>query len=343
MSDFAPDAGDGLSALLGHLVEVGASDLYLKAGSPHRVRIEGRLEPTPFTAPEPAALDHLVRSLLPADRDEELASSGAVDFAVGVSGVGRFRVHVYRQRGTFAVVIRQVVPGIPAWDKLGLPPVVDRLAAEGAGLVLVAGPAGSGKTTTLNALVDHLNEHRAVQIVTVEDPIEHLHSDKLAMVSQLEVGSDTPSMAEGLRRVQRQAPDVVAASAIADLESLQAALAAVDSGQLVLATVATISATDTVARLVERFPPHLQDQSRNQLATSLRAVLSQRLLERADGRGRVAAVEILVATPKVVDCLRQTGGEAGIPQLIADGRYHGMQSFDLALFSLCREGLVSLG
>ena len=333
---------DGLAPLLSHLVEVRGSDLFLKAGCVPRVRIDGRLQAIPFAAPDPAAIDQLVRMLLPGSREDELAVSGATDFAVGVSGVGRFRVHVYRQRGTLGVVIRQVLPGIPTWERLGLPPIVDKLAAEGSGLVLVTGPAGSGKTTTLNAIVDHINEHRAVHIVTIEDPIEYLHTDKQSMVSQREVGSDTPSMAEGLHRALRQAPDVLVVGHLDDLDTLQAALGAVASGQLVLATVATTSARETITRLIERFAPHLQGQARHQLASAVRGVLSQRLLERADGRGRTAAVEVLMATPKVEDCIRQDGGEAGLAQLIADGRYHGMQGFDQALFALCREGLVSL-
>jgi twitching motility protein PilT len=260
-----------------------------------------------------------------------------------VSGLGRFRVHAYRQRGSLAVVFRRVLPGIPSWDQLGLPPVVERLGAEGPGLVLVTGPSGSGKTTTLNAVVDHINATRAAYIVTIEDPIEFLHADKQSLVSQREVGTDTGVVSDGLRRAARQGPDVLVASELPDLPSLQAALDAAATGVLVLATMTTGSATETVMSLVEQFPVAQQRQARHQVAGVLRAIVSQRLLERADGKGRIAAVEVLISTPKVAECIDHPDRLGDLDRLIIDGRYHGMQTFDQALFGLANDGLVSVG
>jgi twitching motility protein PilT len=241
-----------------------------------------------------------------------------------------------------AIVFRRVLPGIPAWEQLGLPPVDERLTPETGGLVLITGPAGSGKTTTLNALVDRVNESRAAQIITIEDPIEFLHADKQSLVSQREVGSDTVSLVEGMRRATRQGADVIMVSDLPDLAALQVALDAAATGALVLSTLPTTGAADTVARIVEPFPEHQKRQTRRQLASVLRGIISQRLLERADGHGRVPAVEVVVNTPKVAECIEAADRGNDLARLIADGRYHGMQTFDQSLFDLARDGLVSL-
>jgi twitching motility protein PilT len=337
-----PPRTDGLAQLLGHLVDAHGSDLFVKAGSSPRMRVNGKLVATPFAPPEPAHIDRLVQSLLPVGKADELAAHGEVDFAIGVSGLGRFRVHAYRQRGSLAVVFRSVLPGIPTWEQLGLPPIVEKLVGEGSGLVLVTGPAASGKTTTLNALVDHVNASRAAHIVTIEDPIEFLHADKQSLVSQREVGADTNEMADGLRRATRQGPDVLVASQIADLPALEAVLDAAATGVLVLGAMSTTSAADTVARIVEQFPVNQQQQARHQLATVLRAIVSQRLLERADGKGRTAALEVLISTPKVAECIDRPDNNGDLAKLLVDGRYHGMQTFDQSLFALAKDGLVSV-
>jgi twitching motility protein PilT len=241
-----------------------------------------------------------------------------------------------------AIVFRRVLPGIPAWQQLGLPPVDERLTPETGGLVLITGPAGSGKTTTLNALVDRVNESRAAQIITIEDPIEFLHADKQSLVSQREVGSDTVSLVEGMRRATRQGADVIMVSDLPDLAALQVALDAAATGALVLSTLPTTGAADTVARIVEPFPEHQKRQARRQLASVLRGVVSQRLLERADGHGRIPAVEVVVNTPKVAECIESPDRGNDLARLIADGRYHGMQTFDQSLFDLARDGLVSV-
>jgi twitching motility protein PilT len=331
-----------LQELLQYLMEVRGSDLYVKVGTAPHVRIDGRLQAAPFPPVELVDSESLAVEIVPPARAAELAEHGELDYALSVSGVGRFRVHLYRQRGSLAIVFRRVIPGIPSWERLGLPPVVEKLAGEPHGLLLVTGPAGSGKTTTVNALIDHINEHRAAHIITIEDPVEYLHTDKQSIISQREIGTDTHDPAAALRRALRQGPDVLAVSELADLETVQAALAAASTGHLVIATLPTQSATETITRLIDFFPPYQHKQVRHLLASSLRAVISQRLLERADGKGRTAAVEVLVNTPKVYDCILDADRQSALERILAEGEYHGMQTFDQALFALFKDGMVSL-
>jgi twitching motility protein PilT len=331
-----------LQELLQYLMEMRGSDLYVKAGAPPHVRIDGRLHMAPFAPIDVGQARLLAEDVVPAHRATDLEQNGEVDFALSVSGVGRFRVHVYRQRGSLALVFRRVMQGIPTWEQLGMPSVIERVISEARGLVLVTGPAGCGKTTTMNALVDHINESRAAHIVTIEDPVEYLHTDKQSIISQREVGTDTFDIADAVRRALRQGPDVLVVSDVPDLETLEAVLAASATGHLVLATLPTASAAETISWLVEFYPPHQHKQARHLLASALRAVISQRLLERADGKGRTAAVEILVNTPKVYDCIVNPDREAALARIVAEGEYHGMQTFDQALFSLFKDGLVSL-
>ena len=331
-----------LQELLQYLMEMRGSDLYVKVGAPPHVRIDGRLQPAPFPPVDVAQTQALADEIVPRNRAEELEERGDLDYALSVSGVGRFRVHLYRQRGSLAIVFRRVVPGIPSWERLGLPPVVERLAAEESGLILVTGPAGSGKTTTINALIDHINDNRAAHIITIEDPVEYLHTDKQSIISQREVGTDTHDAADAVRRALRQGPDVLVVSVLADLETIEAVLAAASTGHLVLATLPTQNAAETINRVIDFYPPHQQKQARHLLASSLRAVISQRLLERADGKGRTAAVEVLINTPKVYDCIVDVDRGSALERIVAEGEYHGMQTFDQALFTLFKDGLVSL-
>jgi twitching motility protein PilT len=331
-----------LSALLQHAMEVQGSDLYVKVGAPPQVRIDGRLQAAPFPTVEPADTETLTEDLVSPSRRIELDERGQVDLALSVSGIGRFRVHVYRQRGSLAIVFRRVLPGIPAWDRLGMPPIIERVAAEGGGLVVVAGPAGSGKTTTVNAVIDYINENRCAHIVTIEDPVEYLHPDKQSIISQREVGTDLADQAEGVHRSLRQSPDVLFVSDIGSRETMDGVLAAAGTGHLVLTTMATTSASDTLRRLLDFYPPHQQEAARQDIGRALRIVISQRLLERADGRGRTPAVEVLVNTPKVYECIVDPGRDAALERLVAEGQYYGMQSFDQALFTLYKDGMVSL-
>src|SRR5947208_9228146 len=221
------------------------------------------------------------------------------DFAHSVSGLGRFRVNVFRQRGSVGLVFRRVLPGIPSFETLGLPSVVRRLAEEPRGMVLVTGPTGSGKTTTIAAMIDHINETKGVNVVTIEDPIEVLHADKKAIINQREIGTDTNDYATAMRRVLRQDPDAIFIGEMRDPETVWAALAAAETGHLVLSTLHTTNATETVNRIVDFFPPFQQKQVRLTLASSLRGVISQRLLERADGSGRIPATHVLVTTAPI--------------------------------------------
>ncbi len=330
-----------MQELLQHLMEVRGSDLHVKAGAAPHVRVDGRLHATPFAAVEPDRIAEMANEIMPAARAEEFAKSGEADFAYSVFGLGRFRVNVYRQRGSVGLVVRRVVPGIPSWDELGLPLSVERIADEQRGLIIVAGPTGSGKTTTVNAIIDRINGTRAVHILTIEDPIEYLHTDKCAIISQREIGTDTASFREAMRRALRQGPDVVYIGELSDVETLGAALSAAETGHLVLSTMGTTTAAETVARLVDFFPPIQQKQARHALAGSLRAVIAQRLLERADGKGRIAAVEVLVNTAKMYECIADPDRQSALDRVIAEGDYYGMQTFDQALLHLLTEGMVS--
>jgi twitching motility protein PilT len=327
--------------LLAHVVEVRASDLHIKVGSVPHVRVDGRLEVAPFDAATPADTERIAFALMPKDRAEEFLAHSDADFAHSVSGVGRFRVNVYRQRGSIGLVLRRVLPGVPTIESLGLSNAVRRLAEEQNGLILITGPTSSGKTATAAAVVDHVNVSRAATIVTIEDPIEVLHADKQSLVIQREVGTDTSDYADAMRRVLRQDPDVIFVSELRDADIAWSALTAAQTGHLVVATMPTVNAIETIDRLIDFFPPFQHRQVRQTLASTLRGIISQRLLERADGRGRVAAMEILVATSRVHDALADpVAGD--LEALMAEGEYHGMQTFDQSLFELCKDGLVSM-
>lgn len=328
--------------LLQYLLDERGSDLLVKVGSPPCLRRNGRLERTTLTALKPDDIEQLAAELLTADKAAEFQSSGETDLAYSVPGLGRFRVNVYRQRGSVSLAIRRVVPGAPAIADLGVPQIVADLAAQRDGLVVVAGPAASGKTTTAAAMIDHINASQARHIVTVEDPIEVLHADKEAVVSQREVGSDTPHVADALRRISRQDADVVMVSDLPDADAVKEAFAVAAAGRLVIAVLNTLSATDTITWMIDRFPPHQQGSARSLLGRVLRGVICQRLVDRADGRGRVAVVESLVGTHKVRDAIIDGGDPSVLERLMADGEYHGMATFDQSLFQLFHEEYVSL-
>ncbi len=333
-----------LSELLRHVVEQRASDLHLKAGSRPYLRIDGHLTETPFDVLGPADTERLAYAVLPPTRADEFARHGEADFAYGSgeAGAGRFRVNVFRQRNTVALVLRRVLPGTPSFDALGLPPAVRRLTEEPRGLVLVTGPTGSGKTTTIAAMIDSINETQAKHIVTIEDPIEVLHADKRSLVNQREIGTDTEDYAVALKRVLRQDPDVIFIGEMRDPETVGAALTAANTGHLVFSTLHTVNATETVNRIVDFFPPHQQRQARLSLAGSLRGIVSQRLLERVDGKGRIPAVEVLVATGRAFDKIVDPDETHELEQIIAEGEYYGMQTFDQSLFGLYKNGLIGL-
>ena len=331
-----------LADLLHHLIDQRGSDLLVKVGSRPHLRVDGRLQATQFEQMGPTEIEELVAELLPAAKAEELIDNGEVDVAHSVAGLGRFRVNVYRQRGSLGLAVRRVVPGAPAIGELHLPPVIERLAGEPHGLVIVTGAPASGRTTTVAGIIDHVNANRAAHIVTLEDPIEVLHEDKQSLVSQREIGADTASLLSGIRRAGRQNADVIFVDEIRDAEVAAAALSEAASGRLVITTMSTLSTGETVRRLLELFPADQQVPARRALATLLRGIVAQRLLDRADGRGRVPAVEVMLGTAKVEDAIAVGADDIELAQLVREGEYHGMQTFDQALFQLYKDNLIGV-
>ena len=324
------------------LVECGGSDLHCKVGSPPRVRIDGALRKlqTRDLTPEDTAL--MVSEVLRPDLVEEFHRTNEADFAYSVSGVGRFRVNAFRSRSSCGLVFRRVSIGAIPLADLGLPPVLASLAMEPRGLVLVTGPTGSGKTTTLAGMVDHVNASRECHVVTIEDPIEVLHFDKLAMVNQREVRVDTEDFVTAMRAAMRQDPDVILVGEMRDHETVKAALAAAETGHFVMSTLHTTDAAETINRIIDFFPPHEQKQVRLSLAASLRGIVCQRLVPRADGQGRCVVMEVAVGTGRLADAVADADKTSTIPQLIAEGGYYGMQTFDQHLVSYVRDGLVTM-
>src|SRR6266545_4671828 len=315
----ADGAEADLASWLGRLAEAGGSDLHVKVGSPPLIRERGqlrRLDRPPLTPEETEAI---ARAIVPESRRARFDERGEVDFAYSLPGVGRFRVNAFRQRGSCSLVLRQLRIGGPEIESVGLPPIVRQLAEEPRGLVLVTGPTGSGKTTTLAAMIEHINRTRSVHIVTIEDPIEVLHPDQEASVNQREVGQDTESF----------------------LSAIRAALQAAETGHLVLSTLHTVDATETVNRVVDFFPAEQQHQIRVTLAASLRGIISQRLVP-STRDDLVPAVEVLVNTGRVAERIIESDATSEIPEVIAQGGYYGMQTFDQALLVLVRDGSVSV-
>jgi twitching motility protein PilT len=332
-----------LEGMLSYLVKFGGSDLHVGAGNVPRVRIDSDLRPIPFSEVDGGDLIEGLRKYLPPDRWIEFEKTGEADFSVSVPGVGRFRGNACRQRGTAAVVLRRVLPVAVTAEQLGLPTVVTRLAEEHRGLVLVTGPTGSGKTTTLAAMIDHINTSRACKIVTMEDPIEVVHSDKRAVIWQREIGTDTENYAQAMRRVLRQDPDVIFIGEMRDAETVAAALSAAETGHLVLSTLHTTNATETVNRIIDFFPSSQHHQIRMTLAGVLKGVISQRLVPLSTGQGRAAAIEVMVVTGRIADRITDPDSPGDtIEEMIADGDYHGMQTFDQSLLQLVRAGAITL-
>ncbi len=323
------------------LVEAFGSDLHCKVGSPPRVRIDGRLRKLQAPALTPEDTESMVREVLRGDLVREFNETHEADFAYAIPGLGRFRVNAFRARGTAGLVFRRVAMGAIPLEDLGLPPAVASLALEPRGLVLVTGPTGSGKTTTLAGMVDLINMQREVHVVTIEDPIEVLHEDKLAMINQREVRVDTGDFAAALRAAMRQDPDVILVGEMRDEETVKAALQAAETGHLVLSTLHTTDAQETVSRVIDFFPPHEQKQVRLSLAQALRGIVCQRLVARADDQGRCVAVEILVNTGRIAEAIAEQEKTLTIEDLVAEGGFYGMQTFDQHLVAMVRDGVIS--
>ena len=329
--------------LLKIAVEQGASDLHLKVGSFPLMRVRGRLG----VVTDEKRLDHedvvaMSTSIMSTQQREKFRDSQEVDLAYSVPGLGRFRCNVFQQRGTVGLVLRVIPMQIRTIDELGLPQVLKTIAGEERGLVLVTGTTGSGKSTSLAALIDHINNTREAHVMTVEDPIEFLHRDAKSIINQREVAVDTKSFAHALRSALRQDPDVILVGEMRDFETIETGLLAAETGHLVFSTLHTIDATETINRIVAVFAPHQQKQVRLQVASVLKAVISQRLIPRADGKGRAPAVEVMVSTPFIRDCIVDKEKTALIHGAIAAGTsQYGMQSFDQSIFSLFSKGLIS--
>jgi len=333
-----------LNDLLKVAVASGASDLHLKVGSYPMMRVNGTLViASEEKRLERADTEAMANVLFESDHQERFREHHEVDLAYSIPGLGRFRCNVFQQRGTVGLVLRVIPIVIRSIDELGLPPVLKYIAQEERGLVLVTGTTGSGKSTTLAAMIEHINSTRSAHIMTVEDPIEYLHRDYQSIVNQREVAVDTRSFSRALRSTLRQDPDVILVGEMRDHETVETALLAAETGHLVLSTLHTLDATETVNRIIAVFPPHQQRQVRIQLASVLKAAISQRLLPRADGLGRVPAVEVMVATPFIRDCIVDKDRTSQIHAAIAGGTsQYGMQTFDQSIFMLYQQGLVTL-
>jgi twitching motility protein PilT len=329
-----------LDRLLHAAVEQRASDLHLKVGSRPWVRVDGALVEAPFDTIEPGDTEDLAGRIIPAAQADAFRELGDADFVHAVQGLGRFRVSAFHQRGHVGFVVRRIVPGVPGIDALGLPPVLSTLMEANSGLVLVTGLAGSGRTSTLAALVDHINTNERRHIVTIEDPIEVVHPDKKSIVDQREVGVDVASVSDALARVVRQDPDLIAVGELGAPDDARRVLEAADTGRLVLAAMATVGAAEAIDRLVDLFPRDRQSALRSVLARTLRGVVCQRLLARAGGRGRVVAAEVLVVNGPVAQAIADGRDGTRLEQFMSDGEYYGMQTFDQAIARLYDRGLV---
>jgi twitching motility protein PilT len=332
-----------IESALRTVVEMGGSDLHVKVGSPPIIRVDGEL--APLDGAQPLNDEDTQRALGVILSDErrrtEFTEIGEADFAYAIKNVSRFRVNAFRQRGSVSIACRAIPYQVRTIDDLGLPEVTRALAEEPRGIILLTGTTGSGKSTTLAAMIDHINETRSRHIVTLEDPIEYLHRDKQSIINQREVGTDTESFARAMRRVLRQDPDVILIGEMRDEETVRTALSAAETGHLVLSTLHTLDASETINRIIDFFPPHLQQQARVMLASTMRATISQRLVPRAGGDGRIAVAEIMVATGRVQDLILNPEETGRITEVIAEGSYYGMQTFDQALLGYVTEGLIS--
>jgi len=319
------------------------SDVHLKAGVPPIVRIDGRLRAIPNAERLSAdAVRTMAFGIMNERQKRIFEDSYEVDLSYGVPGLGRFRVNAFAQRGTVAMVLRAIPIAIPSLEALNLPPVLTKLAQEQRGLILVTGTTGSGKSTTLASMIDFINENRTCNIITIEDPVEYLHKDKKSLISQREVGFDTLAFGKALTSALRQDPDVILVGEMRDHETIETALTAAETGHLVLSTLHTLDAAETINRIISVFPPYHQRQVRMQLSGILRGVISQRLVPRADGKGRVPAVEVMIGTARIRDCIDDKEKTKQIPEAIAQGyTSYGMQTFDQSLMGLLTRGLIT--
>ncbi|MEW6068000.1 MAG: type IV pilus twitching motility protein PilT [Nitrospirota bacterium] len=332
-----------INELLKKAHSLNASDVHIKVGSPPILRIYGEL--TPLASEKRLSQEDAIKigfSVMTPGQSEVFKKKNDIDLAYSVPGLGRFRCNIFVQRGTIGIVFRVIPMRIPTIDELLLPDVIKKLSMEQRGLILVTGTTGSGKSTTLAAMIDLINTNRTDHIMTIEDPIEYLHRDKKSIINQREIGNDTESFGKALRQALRQDPDVILVGEMRDFETIQTALVAAETGHLVLSTLHTIDAPETINRIISVFPPYQHKQVRMQLASVLKGIISMRLIPKIDGKGRVPAVEVLVATATIKDCVIDPDKTKIIPDVIAQGAIHyGMQTFDQSLFNLYKSGLIT--
>ena len=332
-----------LDGLLRLAIERRASDLHLKVGAPPVLRIDHQLVPMqdrPYLTQ--TDLEMTVGLVTTELQRQQFMQRRELDLSYGVAGLGRFRTNLFQQRGVVGAIFRIIPLKVETIEELNLPSIIEKLAMEPRGMVLVTGTAGSGKSTTLAAMIGYINSHRTGHIVTIDDPIEFLHQDNRCLINQREVGIDTESFAGAVRSALRQDPDVILVGEMRDFDTISTAIVAAETGHLVLSTLHTVDAAETINRIIAVFPPYQQKQIRLQLASLLRGVISMRLIPRADGTGRVPAVEVMVATATIRECIADTDKTRKIPEVIAAGTSeYGMQTFDQSLMSLYRRGLVS--
>jgi twitching motility protein PilT len=341
-SPAAAAPGFNFKQAISHMVQRSASDLLLKVGRPPAIRLNGELNSLNMQPLRPEDLKALAEQIMTPRQIKEFAERKEADFAIGVPGVGRFRTNIYQQRGTLAFALRSIPYEVKTIHELNLPEVLEEVALKPRGLVLVTGVTGSGKSTALAAMLNHINRHRRVNIITIEDPIEFLHRDAMSNISQREVGSDTLSFGTALRHVLRQDPDVILIGEIRDQETLDTALKAADTGHLVFSTLHTTDATQSINRVLSFYPPHQHTEIRSVLSTALAAIISLRLVPRSDGRGRVPACEVLINTAAVAENIRDVAKALNIPDLIAEGSMsYRMQTFDQSLMGWYKQGVIS--
>ncbi len=335
-----PPIVEEFNGWLAQLVDGEGSDLHVKVGSSPKIRLAhglSKVEREPLTHEE---TELIADGIIPEDRKQRFRDNGEVDFAYSLAHVGRFRVNVFRQRGSVSMVLRKLRFGGPSFEEVGLPDAVRTIAEEHRGLVLVTGPTGSGKTTTLAAMIDYINRTKPVHIVTIEDPIEVLHRDEMASINQREVGNDTMDFLVAMRAALRQDPDVILIGEMRDTETVRAAIQAAETGHLVMSTLHTVDATETVNRVIDFFPPYQQKQIRLALAGTLRGIICQRLVPTVDG-GRTPALEILINTGRIAERIVDPDKTNEIKDVIAEGDYYGMVTFDQWLLDLVKRGTIT--
>lgn len=328
-----------LNELLERTVKEGASDLHLTVGIPPTIRVNGELVHLDYSKITPIATEEFSREILKEDYEEYL-KRGEIDTSYSIAGLGRFRVNIFKQRGSDAISIRVVALKIPNLDELGFPPVLKELTEKQRGLVLVTGPTGSGKSTTLAAMINEINANRAAHIITLEDPVEYLHKHNKSIINQREIGKDSKSYQNALKAVLREDPDVILVGEMRDIETISIAITAAETGHLVFSTLHTIGASKTIDRIIDVFPPHQQQQIKIQLAAVLQGIVSQQLVPKINDNGRIAALEIMIATPAIQNLVRE-GKTHQIESAVQTGGKYGMKTMDMALAELYKKNIIS--